>query len=105
MQPDSLNRVSGLTLNALAFFALALVCIGFTRPPLADEGALAHLFQLSGVGAAVMMVVVLATAEWAHPSTLVWRLGVPVVALIVAFAMLYYMEHVYYPAHYPPPIR
>jgi len=29
---------------------------------------------------------------------------VPTVAVVLAFAALYYLEHYYYPAHYPIPI-
>ncbi len=38
-------------------------------------------------------LIFLVTADWRRPLKVVKRLVLPAVALVVAFAMLYYMEH------------
>ncbi len=81
------------------------VCIGYTRPPLPDEGALAHIFQLMIVAVVPTMLVFLATADWTQPLPTARQLALPIAALILAFAALYYLEHSFYPAHYRLPAR
>jgi hypothetical protein len=113
MGAQQINRVStiGLTvlsLTALApllFVALPAMLTGHVPPPEADEGTAAHIFQLSIVALLPAGFVFLATADWTQPVRSVRRLAFPAVAVVLAFGMLFYFEHVYLPAHGLPPPR
>ena len=100
MREQHINRVSGHALVALSLSALGLVLVGYTQPPLPDEGTLAHLFQFSIVAVFPTILIFLATADWTTPARCARRLVVPTIALILAFGALYYLEHYYYPEHY-----
>ena len=100
-----MNRASYMVSTLLACFALLLVLVGMTRPPLPDEGALAHLFQLAVVAVVPALVVFLSTADWDQPLRTGARLAVPLLLLVLAFATLFYMEQYYNPQHYPMPHR
>ena len=43
----------------------------------------------------------LATADWTDPARTARRLALPAVFVVLAFAALFYLEHYFYPAHYP----
>ncbi|MEQ1726914.1 MAG: hypothetical protein ABL982_00925 [Vicinamibacterales bacterium] len=96
-----IHRVSGRIVLGLALFAMSLVvgatilaAVGqFNPSPGGDEGTAAHLFQLAVVLLAPAGFTFLATADWRYPSRVAKRLVVPAAALTVAFATLYYMEH------------
>lgn len=105
METPRVHRITGVVLAVLTAAALLTVCVGYTRPPLPDEGALAHIFQLAIVFMAPTMLIFLATADWTQPLPIARRLALPVAILVVAFAALYYLEHVFYPAHYRLPVR
>jgi hypothetical protein len=105
MATSPVNRISGIVLALLSVTALLTVCAGYTRPPLPDEGALAHIFQLTIVAVVPAMLVFLTTADWTQPLATARRLAVPIIALVLAFAALYYLEHHFYPAHYALPVR
>jgi hypothetical protein len=96
------NRTSLIGLIVLSFTALTAVLSGYlpNHPPQADEGTAAHIFQLSMVALLPTGLAFLATADWTRPARAVRRLAIPAVAVVLAFAALYYLEHVYYPAHY-----
>jgi hypothetical protein len=90
------HRVSGIVLNALSLTALITVLVGSIRPPQSpppDEGALARIFQLSVVAFVPTLFLFLATADWTRPGRNVRALALPAVALTLAFALLYAMEH------------
>ena len=93
MHSQRINAISAKIITVLSVAALFTLMIGYTRPPLPDEGALAHIFQLSIVVLAPMVVVFTATADWKQPLRNINLLRVPAVALILAFAALYYLEH------------
>jgi hypothetical protein len=95
MNTQHINRISGRVILALSFIALLTVLVGYTLPPQpqTDEGSLAHIFQLSIVALAAMVVAFLATADWKQGSRSARPLAVPAVALVAAFAALYYLEH------------
>jgi hypothetical protein len=99
VHPTRIHRMSSRIMAVLAFTALATVGMGYLQSPLTDEGAAAHIFQLSVVMAAVFGALFLATADWRRPRESVRPLIVPAVLLLAAFAALYYLEHFYYPAH------
>jgi hypothetical protein len=91
-----INRLSHKVIMVLSVFALLIVLSGFTHPPQPpepDEGTAAHLFQLSIVAAAFSIFVFLATADWKHPLRSVRPMAFPAAALVLAFAALYYFEH------------
>jgi hypothetical protein len=77
-----------------------VLLVGYTQPPLPDEGTGAHIFQLSIVALVPAGFLFLATADWTQPVRTVRRLAFPAAIVILAFAALYYLEHNFYPAHY-----
>lgn len=93
-----INRAAAIVVMVLSLIALLAVLSGYTQPPHPpnpDEGAAAHIFQLSIALLAPALLLFLATANWKQP----WRSARPVafsaVALGIAFGMLYYLEHYY----------
>jgi hypothetical protein len=98
----SLNKISQRIVLALSLFAMSLVVgatilsmLGrFNPSPDGDEGTAAHLFQLALVLIVPAGLAFLTTADWRAPARVMKGLVVPAVALVVAFATLYYMEHV-----------
>jgi len=102
MKIQTINRVSGHVVLGLTLFAMflvigatALVMLGLFNPsPGGDEGAAARLFQLAILLLLPAGLVFLVTADWNRPLAVVKRLVAPGVAVIVAFTVLYYMEHV-----------
>lgn len=96
MRPSRLNRASGIGLVFLSLAALFVVLWGYTQPPLTDEGAGAHIFQLSVAALLPVMLVFLTTADWSRPSRSARPLLVAAVAISLAFGALYYLEHAYY---------
>ncbi len=93
MDSRQVNRISGRALSVLSLIALATVLTGFALPPQPDEGAAAHVFQLAIVAIAPALLIFLATADWGQPLRSARPLAVPAVALALAFAALYYLEH------------
>ena len=93
MSGQQINRVTGRVVIVLSLIALLAVLSGYAQPPQADEGAAAHIFQLSiaALGPAILLFV--ATADWSQP----WRSARPLAfscaALALAFGALYYLEH------------
>jgi hypothetical protein len=105
MGGEQINRVS--TIGLLVFSVIALldvVILGYLRPLApalrGDEGAGAHIFQLSVAAIFLVGLVFLATADWTQPTRVARRLALPAGVVIAAFALLYYLEHVFYPAHH-----
>jgi hypothetical protein len=72
---------------------LLAVRSGYTQPPQPDEGAAAHIFQLSIVALVPMILLFLATADWKLPLRSARPLAVSTTFLVLAFAALYYLEH------------
>jgi hypothetical protein len=94
MRAQQINRFSGRVLIVLSLIALLAVLSGYTQPPQPDEGTAAHIFQLSVAALVPTIVLFLATADWRHPLRSAARpLAIPVVASVLAFAALYYLEH------------
>jgi hypothetical protein len=105
MRAEQINRVSSRVLIVLSLTALLdVLLLGYTQPPLPDEGTGAHIFQLSIVALVPMGFLFLATADWTQPLQNVRRLVFPVATVVIAFAALYYLEHHFYPAHYGAPL-
>ena len=93
MQGQQINSVSGKILIILSLTALLTVLSGYTQPPQPDEGAAAHIFQLSIAAMAPMILLFLATADWRKPLRSARPLAFPAAALLLAFGALYYLEH------------
>jgi hypothetical protein len=90
------SELSSKVINVLSVLALLSVLSGYThpaQPPQTDEGAAAHIFQLSIVGVALSILVFLASADWEQPLRSVRPLAFPAGALVLAFGALYYLEH------------
>ena len=101
MRGQEINRVSGIVLIVLSLTALLdVLLLGYTQPPLPDEGLGAHIFQLSIVALMPTGFLFLLTADWTQPVRTVRRLAFPAAVVVLAFAALYYLEHYFYPAHY-----
>jgi hypothetical protein len=101
MRGQEINRVSGIVLIVLSLAALLdVLLLGYTQPPLPDEGLGAHIFQLSIVALVPTGFLFLITADWTQPVRTVRRLAFPAAVVVLAFAALYYLEHYFYPAHY-----
>ena len=102
MSETRINRISGRVVLGLSLFAMTLVMCAYALTMLGmfnpsaetDEGTPAHLFQLAIVLLLPAGVAFLATADWNEPAKVVKRLAVPGIALVVAFSVLYYLEHV-----------
>ena len=96
MRTQQIHRVSRVVLLLLSLTALGTVVTGLIWPPMpeADEGTQAHIFQLSIAALLPMTVVVLGTADWRQPWRSVRPLVIAVAATVLAFAGLYYLEHV-----------
>jgi hypothetical protein len=101
MREHGVHRITGHIMLGLSVFAMMLVVgatiltiLGrFSPSPDGDEGSAAHLFQLTIVLLVPTGLTFLATANWHRPFEVARRLVLPVAALVVAFSMLYYMEH------------
>ena len=101
MVTQQINGLSAKVIIVLSVLALLTVLSGYTHPPQPpepDEGAAAHIFQLSIVGGALSTLLFLATADWKQPLRSVRPLTFPAAALVVAFGALYYLEHFRYVA-------
>lgn len=99
MRAEQVHRISSKVILVLSLIALLTVLSGYLQSPHApapeDEGAGAHIFQLSIVLLAPVLLVFLATADWTRPRRSVRPLAIPAVALVLAFSALYYLEHYY----------
>lgn len=103
MRGEQINRVSGIILVVLSLIALLTVASAYrvsfapfsiyTQPPQVDEGTQAHIFQLSILALAPMIVLFLATADWKRPLRSARTLAFSGAAVVLAFAALYYLEH------------
>ncbi len=103
MAAQRINRVSGIVLIVLSLTALLTVLSGYrvsftpfsiyTQPPQPDEGTQAHIFQLSILALAPVILLFLATADWTRPLRSARPLAFSAAAVVLAFAALYYLEH------------
>jgi hypothetical protein len=96
MTTQQINRLSARVIIALSLLALLTVLSGYTHPPQPtepDEGAAAHIFQLSIVPVALSILVFLGTADWKQPLRSIRPLAFPSAVLVLAFGALYHLEH------------
>ena len=90
--------LNGFALIALADIAIALLRIlpGPPKPAPTDEGAAAHIFQISVAAAFLMLLLFVSTADWSKPRRALKLAALPIAVLALAFGALYYLEHVYW---------
>ena len=93
MRGQQINRVTGKVIIVLSLTALLAVLSGYSQPPQPDEGAAAHVFQLSIVALVPTILLFLATAHWRQPLRSARPLAFPAAALVLAFGAPYYLEH------------
>ena len=101
MTSPQINRLSSMGLVTLSLAALLLVLSavvpiwlsGHVPPPAQDEGTRAHIFQLLIVALLPTGLLFLTSADWTQPFRNVRRLAFPAIAVIAAFVLLYYFEH------------
>jgi hypothetical protein len=95
MEAQSINRVTWRVLILLSLIALCTVLSGFIYPqaPESDEGAAAHIFQLAVLALVPAGLLFLGTADWRQPARTVRLLAFPAAALLIAFGVLFYVEH------------
>lgn len=82
-----------MVLIVLSAVALLAVLSGYMQPPQPDEGAGAHIFQLSIAALVPTIVLFLATADWRQPLRSARPLASSGVMLALAFGALYFLEH------------
>jgi cytochrome bd-type quinol oxidase subunit 2 len=97
---QQINRVTVGIMVVLSVIALLTVLSGYMQSPQPDEGAAAHIFQLSIAALVPAILVFFATADWTQPRRSARPLSLPAALVILAFAALYYLEHYYYLRHY-----
>ena|SRR5205807_409888 len=93
---QKVNRAASIVTIVLSLIALFTVFSGFLlppQPPETDEGSAAHIFQLSIAALLPTLMAFLATADWKHPARSARPLVFPAIALAIAFAALFYLEH------------
>jgi uncharacterized protein involved in response to NO len=101
IRAQQINRISRIGLIVLSLTALLdVLVVGFTQPPLPDEGTGAHIFQLSIIALVLAGFLFSATADWTQPVRTVRRLALPAAVVVLAFAALFYLEHYFHPGHY-----
>jgi hypothetical protein len=100
MRAEQIHRISGKILIILSFIALLTVLSGYFQPPQPDEGASAHIFQLSVVALVPTILLFVATADWNKPSRSARLLAFTAGAMAFAFSALYYLEHYFYAKHF-----
>ena len=93
MRRQQVNRVTGRAVFVLSLTALIAVLSGYAQPPQPDEGAAAHIFQLSIVLLVPTILLFLATADWTQRGRSARPLAIPAAGLVIAFGALYYLEH------------
>ena len=93
MTAQKLNRASGKVLVVLSCTAMVTVFSGYFQPPQPDEGAAAHIFQLSIAALLPTILLFLTTAHWRQPVRSMRPLTFSAAVLVLAFAALYYLEH------------
>ena len=83
----------------LSLLAFVLVLIGYTLAPQRDEGAAAHIFQLSIAALVPVGIVFLTTADWKERRRSTQPLAITATLVTLAFVGLYCLEHYWYLRH------
>lgn len=91
-----LARAAGGATILLALIALGTLLVGLSQPPqppAADEGTLAHIFQLALGLMLPASLLFLAAADWSRPFVAVRPLAIAGVLAAAALVLLYTAEH------------
>jgi Na+/proline symporter len=96
MTTRTINLLSSKALLGLSIVALVTVLTGYLQQPQPDEGAAAHIFQLSIIALMPTLLVFVVTANWKEPSRNLRPLGIAATLLVGAFCALYYLEHYFW---------
>ena len=86
-------RAAAAAVVLLSLVLLADVASGLIaprQPPTADEGAQAHIFQIS---AALMIPALLAASLTTRSVRAAWPLALGIASLVMSFAAVYAIEH------------
>ena len=93
MTRQSIHRATTFGVVGLSALAFLTVLTGFLQPPQPDEGAGAHIFQLTVMVFVPVILLFLATADWTRPRHSARPLLISGTMLILAFGALYCLEH------------
>lgn len=93
MTQSRVHRITSAAMLVLSSIALLTVLTGYLQPPQPDEGAGAHIFQLTIVVLVPIVLLFLATADWTRPFRSAKPLAISASVLVCAFGALYYLEH------------
>jgi hypothetical protein len=93
MRGEHINRVSGRILIVVVAGCFARGAEWYFQPPQPDEGAAAHVFQISIVVWLPMVLIFLATIDWKQRLRSTRVLTLPAALLILAFGAPYDLEH------------
>jgi hypothetical protein len=96
LRTQRLNQLSRKALFALSLLALLTVFTGYLQPQQRDEGAGAHIFQISIVLLAPVLLLFVVTTNWKDAPRSLCALALPAAFLTAAFIALYYLEHYWY---------
>jgi len=96
MAGERLHRISRRAVLLLSVLALLTVLTGYFQTPQADEGASAHIFQLTIVLLGPALLLLLVTANGSNVRGTFRALAPALVAALLAFGALYYLEHVWH---------
>jgi len=92
MPAKRIHRLSRTLLFVFSLTALACVLAGYFQRPQPDEGALAHMFQISVMTLMLAALAFFFTGDWKRPLRLLQELRIPGAVLAAAFAALYFLE-------------
>ena len=93
MRLQKINRISGKVALVLSLAALLSVLSGYIRPSGRDEGAAAHLFQLSIAALVPTIMLFFVSADWRRPWRNARMLAFTLASLVLSFGALFYLEH------------
>lgn len=89
MDRQKINRISGIAPIVLSLMAFGVVMVAVLtgwEKGYADEGAMAHIFQLLIVAEVPFILVFVATAEWNRVVRVAGLIALQAAALVLAFA-------------------
>ena len=95
MRSTRVNQASSLAIIVFSVTALAVVLWAVHTAALTDEGTGAPPFSTVGRSLYPVTLVYLITADWSQPWRSARPIAIAVATTTLAFAALFYLEHVY----------
>jgi hypothetical protein len=95
MDREKINRISGIApivLSLMAFCLVIAAVLNGWEKGYADEGAVAHIFQLLIVAEVPFILAFLATADWKRVLRVVGLVALQGAALVLALAPVAYFR-------------